>query len=296
MLKALLQILESSPYRPVVKQAAEVAFALTGPALRLFPGREPCPVCGARLLLLRRPVISKALATEWGLSPDWIAHFDQREGEICLGCGGSLRVRQLADTIRVWLKTKGAAEGSLMAICKTPVVRGLAVAELNACGAAHKAFRMIPGLAYSEYEPPSDRVCHEDILKLSYADGVFDLVVHSDTLEHVPDVHAGLAELHRVLKPGGATIFTVPIVSDGRQTIVRAERVNGQLVYHKEKSFHGGSYQTTQQYLVCYEFGSDFHNAVREHGFIVEVHASTSNPAVVSLLCRKPSNGHAAGK
>ncbi|MFN6189445.1 MAG: class I SAM-dependent methyltransferase [Planctomycetia bacterium] len=296
MVHALLQLLESSPYRSLVKQAAEVVFALTGPALRLFPGQQQCPICGARLLLLRRPVIGRALAAQWRLSQDWIAHFEQREGEICLGCGGSLRVRQLADTVCVWLKTKGAAEGSLMAACKGSIVRGLAVAELNACGAAHKAFRMIPGLAYSEYEPANSRVCHEDILELSYADELFDLVVHSDTLEHVPDVHAGLAELHRVLKPGGATIFTVPIVSDGRQTIVRAERVNGQLVYHKERSFHGGSYQSTQQYLVCYEFGSDFEDAVREHGFNVEVHKSTTNPAVVSLICRKPPSGHGAGK
>lgn len=288
MLKALLHLLESSRYRSLVKSGAEVVFAMTGPALRLFPGQVRCPICGSRLFLLYRPVIGEALAAEWRLPPGWIAYFEQREGEICLGCGGSLRVRQLAEAVRMWLSTRGATGASLMAACRNPAAQGLAVAELNACGAAHKAFRLIPGLAYSEYEPPSSRICHEDMLKLSYADESFDLVVHSDTLEHVPDVNAALAELYRVLKPGGATIFTVPIVSDGRQTVVRAERRDGQLVFYKEKSFHGGSYQSTQQYLVCYEFGDDFEESVRQHGFLVELRKNPKNLAVISLICRKP--------
>ena len=41
-------------------------------------------------------------------------------------------------------------------------------------------------------------------------DETFDLVVHSDTLEHVPDPVRGLAECRRVLKPHGLLILETP--------------------------------------------------------------------------------------
>jgi ubiquinone/menaquinone biosynthesis C-methylase UbiE len=44
----------------------------------------------------------------------------------------------------------------------------------------------------------------EDLCALSYADASFDLVVTSDTLEHVPDVDAALREIPRVLHEFGA--------------------------------------------------------------------------------------------
>src|SRR5262249_32785744 len=48
----------------------------------------------------------------------------------------------------------------------------------------------------------------------------FDLVVHSDTLEHVPHPVRGLSECRRVLKPGGFCAFTVPPIV-GRVTRAR---------------------------------------------------------------------------
>lgn len=49
-----------------------------------------------------------------------------------------------------------------------------------------------------------------DALDLPYADGTFDCVVASEILEHVPDDDQAIAELVRVLKPGGALAITVP--------------------------------------------------------------------------------------
>ena len=46
--------------------------------------------------------------------------------------------------------------------------------------------------------------------KLCFADDTFDVVTALDMLEHVDDDLAALAELHRVCKPGGAVIITVP--------------------------------------------------------------------------------------
>ncbi|HXQ22403.1 MAG TPA: class I SAM-dependent methyltransferase [Candidatus Acidoferrales bacterium] len=38
----------------------------------------------------------------------------------------------------------------------------------------------------------------------------FDLVTAIDVLEHIPDDAAGLREIHRVLRPGGTVVITVP--------------------------------------------------------------------------------------
>lgn len=45
---------------------------------------------------------------------------------------------------------------------------------------------------------------------LPYADGLFDVVLCLDVLEHVQDVEAVLDETYRVLKPGGVVLTTVP--------------------------------------------------------------------------------------
>ncbi|HVX21457.1 MAG TPA: methyltransferase domain-containing protein [Acidimicrobiales bacterium] len=49
-----------------------------------------------------------------------------------------------------------------------------------------------------------------DALHLPFADGTFDRVIASEVLEHIPDDRAAMAELARVLRPGGTMAVTVP--------------------------------------------------------------------------------------
>ena len=49
-----------------------------------------------------------------------------------------------------------------------------------------------------------------DALHLPFADGTFDRVICSEVLEHIPDDEAAMAELSRVLAPGGTMAITVP--------------------------------------------------------------------------------------
>jgi ubiquinone/menaquinone biosynthesis C-methylase UbiE len=49
-----------------------------------------------------------------------------------------------------------------------------------------------------------------DACALPFPSGVFDIVVASESIEHTIDPRRALAELHRVLRPGGTMIVTVP--------------------------------------------------------------------------------------
>ena len=49
-----------------------------------------------------------------------------------------------------------------------------------------------------------------DGLQLPFADDSFDVVICSEVLEHIPDFQGVLAEIDRVLKPGGIFAATVP--------------------------------------------------------------------------------------
>jgi SAM-dependent methyltransferase len=62
-------------------------------------------------------------------------------------------------------------------------------------------------------EAPADvlgAVVNGDALTLPFADGAFDRVIASEVLEHVPADAAAMAELARVLRPGGTLALTVP--------------------------------------------------------------------------------------
>ena len=49
-----------------------------------------------------------------------------------------------------------------------------------------------------------------DALRLPFADAAFDRVIASEVLEHIPADETAMAELARVLRPGGSMAVTVP--------------------------------------------------------------------------------------
>ncbi|MHB8681997.1 MAG: class I SAM-dependent methyltransferase [Acidimicrobiales bacterium] len=53
-------------------------------------------------------------------------------------------------------------------------------------------------------------VVQGNALRLPFGDGTFDRVIASEVLEHIPDDTVAMAELARVLRPGGTMAVTVP--------------------------------------------------------------------------------------
>jgi SAM-dependent methyltransferase len=62
-------------------------------------------------------------------------------------------------------------------------------------------------------EAPDDvvaRAVRADLLSLPFPDASFDVVMASEVLEHIPDDDVAMAEIARVVRPGGRVAVTVP--------------------------------------------------------------------------------------
>ncbi len=57
---------------------------------------------------------------------------------------------------------------------------------------------------------PNLRLERDDITKSSFESESFDLVLCSEVIEHIPDSKTALAEMYRLLRPGGLLILTTP--------------------------------------------------------------------------------------
>lgn len=82
-------------------------------------------------------------------------------------------------------------------------------------------------------------VLHQDLQRTSFPDASFDLVVTSDVFEHVADAPAGEREILRILKPGGAYCFTVPLMPLADEDLVLARMLeDGEIEHFAEPSYH----------------------------------------------------------
>ena len=54
------------------------------------------------------------------------------------------------------------------------------------------------------------RIREGDLQKMPYNDASFDIALLNEVLEHVPDEHAAIREIHRILKPGARLIVFSP--------------------------------------------------------------------------------------
>ena len=132
---------------------------------------------------------------------------------------------------------------------------------------------------------PSTR--SEDLSRLSYADNSLDLILTSETLEHVPDLETAPREIHRVLAAGGRHVFTVPVLPTTRNTFSRSVVLpDGTIEHRAPRICHPAG---DWGYPVFTEFGTDLPALLTQAGFETEVHfgpVSDDDLAQV-YVCRK---------
>jgi Methyltransferase domain len=78
----------------------------------------------------------------------------------------------------------------------------------------------------------------EDLHDLTFGNESFDLFITQDVFEHIPAPDKGYREVARVLRPGGAHLFTIPLYK-GKPTVVRARlKEDGTMVKYMPDDFH----------------------------------------------------------
>ncbi len=102
----------------------------------------------------------------------------------------------------------------------------------------------------------------ENLQELTYDDELFDLFVTQDVFEHIMNPDLALKEINRVLKPGGAHIFTVPYYPNIKSS-PRAIEKNSTIIHLKEPIYHGNPISNNGS-LVTYDWGYDFVDKIYE--------------------------------
>jgi SAM-dependent methyltransferase len=169
-----------------------------------------------------------------------------QQGTYCAACKTNVRSQALARAVLEFLSMSGPLESCI----ERPPLLTRRLLEINEAGTLTPWLSRLPGHVLARYPDV-------DIMRLPFDAGAFDLVVHSDTLEHVSDPLVALAECRRVLAAGGACLFTVPVIV-GRLTRSREGRA---------PSYHGNPGCRDAGYVIRTEFGADAWTFVLRAGF-----------------------------
>jgi SAM-dependent methyltransferase len=208
------------------------------------------------------PVLWKELIDEWRLAPHEVAYIDRQQGCHCTVCSSNLRCMVLARAIMACFDYPGVFRDFV----KSELARSLRLLEINEAAALTPFLREIPGHVLAQFPDV-------DMMSLPFEEGRFDLVVHSDTLEHVPRPIRGLSECQRILRPGGFCAFTIPIIVD-RLTMAREGL---------PPSYHG-SPSNPADCRVYTEYGADAWKHVTLAGFRECRIFSLQYPAALALV------------
>lgn len=209
------------------------------------PKFSECTVCGSKKFQNAK-VLWPELIEEWELSKQEVDYIDRQQGFSCVSCGNNLRSMVLAKAILDWLQEVKSLQEAATRFRH----RNLRILEINEAGNLTPYLKRFPRHKLITYP-------EADMTNLKFQDESWDLVIHSETLEHVPDPQIGLKECRRILKTNGACIFTVPIIVD------RMTRSREGL----KASYHGDPTKLAEDYRVMTEFGADIWAYVMRSGF-----------------------------
>jgi SAM-dependent methyltransferase len=246
----------SEPTAPVADDAGGSVDEATALRLRSYAGQ--CEMCGAK---------GEFVGTSLGA----------RESFPCPTCRATLRYREQAGAI---LTRFGRGRFSFFTrFVRFPECQKLSILEAAIRGPFTRYLKGHPGYVQSylfdDIAPGDSRdgvVC-QTLEAMTFADESFDLVITSDVMEHVADVGKVVAEVARVLKPGGAHVFSIPLKFPLRDhSQARARLVGGEVEHLMEPRYHRSGTDTPS--LVFTDFGRDLLDLHARHGLRASLHRS----------------------
>jgi len=227
---------------------------------------DKCPICGGEDFE-SHIVLWDELIDEWGLNEYEVNYINRQQGLFCCQCKCNLRSMAIAFAILQLYEF----HGTFVKFIDCRLAKKIKLLEINEAGGLNIFLRKLANhrlISYPEY----------DVMNLNTIDNsTYDLIIHSDTLEHVSDPIAGLKECYRILKHNGVCIFTVPIIY-------------GRLTRHRKglkNSYHGTKGALTYDLLVHYEFGADVWKFLFEAGFNNATMHCLEFPGGISISAKK---------
>jgi SAM-dependent methyltransferase len=205
----------------------------------MFEFRGYCPICEAPATFC---------------SPDeWF-----RDHLICSGCGSMPRERALMKVISDYCPNYREVDIHE----SSPGDRGASIKLRTLCRhySSSQYYRDIP-LGSINWQ--TGQRC-EDLEQLSFGDNTFDLFITQDVVEHIFEPEKAFREIARVLKPGGAHIFTVPLINKTEKSQRRASRSeDGEIIHHHPPEYHGNP-ADAEGSLVTMHWGYDIKETITQ--------------------------------
>ena len=196
----------------------------------LFSNRGFCPTCQQKVIFTSRN--------------DWF-----RDHYLCPHCKSKPRERALMRTLEMyfpdWAK-KTIHESS-------PINRGASIRLSRECEA------YIPSQLFDDAPAGTIKngVRCENLEHLTFPDESIDLHITQDVMEHLLNPAAVFRDIARTLKPGGAHVFTVPIVNKHKPSRVRAKIGDDGQVQHLLPPVYHGNPVSSDGALVTVDWGFD---------------------------------------
>jgi Methyltransferase domain len=204
----------------------------------VFQNEGWCPICEERITFTARY--------------SWF-----RDHYLCDRCGSIPRERALMHVIQ----TRYPSWRDLAVHESSPGNRGASVKLSQECR-SYTASQYDPQLGFGKTHP-NGGYRSENLEKQTFPDEAFDLVVTQDVFEHIFDARAAFIEIARTLKPGGAHIFTTPLVNKKKPSEKVASVSDAGIVYHHPAEYHGNP-MSAEGALVTWHWGEDIVTHIKD--------------------------------
>jgi hypothetical protein len=226
-----------------------------------------CPICGEKATpLYDFPDIPLRLEHKIGVL---------RETLQCANCLASMRHRSLGVALLRYLNARFSTRFASVAEAASHGLQGLRILDTDNFSATSKILRDSAGYTRCSYIPGKPwgsclepNYFNEDLQRLTFSDGAFDIVLTSDVMEHVRDCDSAHREIFRVLDAGGAYIFNVPFDMNAEEDIRLVDTSTAKDIYLCKPQIHGDP--LTGGVLAYRVFGRSVISKLQRLGFQLE--------------------------